>query len=197
MLTTFSPIQVFQILYTSPWANLLRIVHDCKQFLNGESRRMRKFSPNVDFEHVYKLIFTKDSFVLPIIMQQLVMEIGVWKIWPNWWVVTLIWRIIFASHAPQQQSSTPPPLPSMHVSCPRRMPECVCFAYVSPSVCPTCVAMLRCVNVDCSDNCEVCFDYLHFDIIFNPMVGGNYKSSSGKNMCYHVFKSIIWQRGRR
>ena len=83
MLTTFSPIQVFQILYTSPWANLLRIVHDCKQFLNGESRRMRKFSPNVDFEHVYKLIFTKDSFVLPIIMQQLVMEIGVWKIWPN------------------------------------------------------------------------------------------------------------------
>ncbi len=39
---------------------------------------------------------------------------------------------------------------------------CMCdrFAYVSPSVCPTCVTMLRCVNVECSANCKVCFDYL-------------------------------------
>ncbi len=39
---------------------------------------------------------------------------------------------------------------------------CICdrFAYVSPTVCPMCVAMLRCVKVECSANCKVCFDYL-------------------------------------
>ena len=78
----------------------------------------------------------------------------------------------YASHAPKQQSSTPPSTACMCVVlvvvcmyvCSLRLCVAICmcvrFAYVSPSVCPTCVAMLRCVNVECSANSKVCFDYL-------------------------------------
>ncbi len=68
----------------------------------------------------------------------------------------------YAPHASKHQSSTPPPpqhacvLSSLYACMHNRFP------YVSPSVCPRCVAMLRCMNMECLTKCRVCFNYLSY-----------------------------------